>query len=65
MGKKPNNLKKIAISKDGKSLYGTNPYVSFNADEVPAQITLDGKFGIEDLRWLLNWISTQKEEVKS
>ncbi len=63
MSNKPGNLKKVKILEDGRSLHGLNPYVDFDADEKPLRITLDGNFGIEDIRWLLQWMSAQQENA--
>ena len=59
--KKPHNLKKVRILLDKKSFHGLNPYVNFDADGLPLRITLDGIFGIDDLRWFVErMLATQQ-----
>ena len=49
--RKPINLRGIKIDENGFS--SSNPYIFFS-DKEPIRVTLDGKFGIVDLEWILN-----------
>jgi hypothetical protein len=60
MPRKPRNLRKVKVGANG-SLYGLNPYVHYDPNNIPTRVTLDAEFGIEDLVWIINKIKSNKQ----